>query len=64
MSDVDALQLQEIEVEPAQTVCGEAFHLVQTIQKFLFTFTVRSARMRTSCSHNNMAGGVGLLGPW
>ena len=53
MSDVDALQLQKVEVEPTQTVCGDAFHSVQTVQKFLFTFTVRSERVRTSNSHNN-----------
>ena len=40
MSDVNTLQLQEIEVETAQTVCGDSSYLAQTIQKYLFTLTV------------------------
>ena len=61
MSDVNTIQLQEIEVEPTQAVCRDALDLMQTIAEHFLTFTVRSERMMLS--NINMTG-VGLLGPW
>ena len=62
MSDVNTLQLQEIEVEPTQAICSATLELMQTIAEQFLTFTVRSERIRLLISTRLVL--AQLLRPW